>query len=613
MKAVTTQVACFLSSGEELLLKEDYTQALDLFENALAMAQQNQDLQAEALALQRLGTVHFMQNQPELAIAAVSQALDIASDQLNPYILYDCHRQLVQIHKALRDFEQSLHHFEIAESIRADILNNQPHPAIQHGYPEITASAIAPGAGHPLGLTKLPGIESIQSPSTMMVLFRTIVEHANVGVGIFQDGYIVYANQRFQRWLGYSQEELRQLKMTDLMTPSAYWSVLQCHWKRIFEKTGGCHCEKKLLCKDGHHIDVEFNAAVIDYHHRPAILAFVRDITQRKQVELKLHQSEKQFRTLFNHMPIGLYRFASHGVPIEVNPAMAHMLGFANREAFLQDYALNAEQNSQQWRDHLLQAEQARGCELKLTRQDGRDIWVRMCAKAVSDPDDHQIFYEGSMEDISEIKAAYLALEELAVRDPLTHLYNRRHFFELASREMARAGRFKRPISLVMLDIDFFKAINDRYGHWLGDQVLQTAALGLQSNLRQSDILARYGGEEFVVLMPKTAQSQAWKGAERLRLILAASRATGEAGRIAMSASFGVTSWVPSKEGTFPDIDVLIRQADSALYRAKQAGRNQTVAHSDFPASWPDNHAWPTSDAVDASAPVAQAGEPAPG
>jgi diguanylate cyclase (GGDEF)-like protein/PAS domain S-box-containing protein len=300
-------------------------------------------------------------------------------------------------------------------------------------------------------------------------------------------------------------------------------------------------------------------------------------------------------------------------LPVEVNSAMAHMLGFANREAFLQDYALNAEQNSQQWRDHLLQAEQARGCELKLTRQDGRDIWVRMCAKAISDPDDHQIFYEGSMEDISEIKAAYLALEELAVRDPLTHLYNRRHFFELASREMARAGRFKRPISLVMLDIDFFKAINDRYGHWLGDQVLQTAALGLQSNLRQSDILARYGGEEFVVLMPETAQSQAWKGAERLRLILAASRATGEAGRIAMSASFGVTSWVPSKEGTFPDIDVLIRQADSALYRAKQAGRNQTVAHSDFPASWPGNHAWPTSDAVDASAPVAQAGEPAPG
>lgn len=540
MQSVTTQVACFLSSGEEFLLKESYSQALDLFERALALAQRNQDSQSEALALQRLGTVHLMQDQPELAIAAVAQALDIASEQGNPYILYDCHRQLAQIHKVLRHFEQSLQHFEMAESIRVDILNHQPHPAIEHAYPEITAAAAAPSADSPHGVqAALPGIEAIQSSSTTVFLFRTIIERANVEVGIFPDGYI-------------------------------------------------------------------------DNHHRPAILAFVQEITQPKQVKSKLHRSAKQFRTRFNHIPIGLYRFDSGGSPIEINPAMAHMLGFATREAFLQDYALNAARNRQQWQGYLLRAEQAGGCELQIPRQEGREIWVKMCAKAVTDTEDGQKFCEGSLEDISEIKAAYFALEELAIRDPLTRVYNRRHFLQLANREMARANRFGHPASVIMLDIDYFKAINDRHGHWIGDRVLQAVAANLQNNLRQSDVLARYGGEKFVILMPETAQSQAWNGAERLRRVIAESSGHGKTSELGLTASLGITSWVPTSAGIFPNIDELIQQADHALHQAKRAGRNQTLAYSPYFPNWPDNHAWPTSDDAGVSRPAAQAGEPVP-
>jgi len=614
MQSLSTQVACFLSSGEEFLVKKDYAQALDLFENALAIAQQSQDLSAEALALQRLGSVHFVQNQLDLATAAADQALNIASEQMNPYLLYDCHLQLVQIHKARHDFEKALHHFELAEAIRADILNHQTHPAIQYAYPEIAANSASTEVTTPHLSVAPPGIEAVQAPATMVFLFRTIVEQAHLGVGIFQDGYIVYANHSFQQWLGYSLEELCHLKMTDLMAPSAYWSIQQCHWKRIFEQGKGCHCEKKLLCKNGQLIDVEFNSAVIDYRNRPAILAFVQDITQRKQVESKLHQSEKQFRTLFNHMSIGLYRFAGDGSPVEVNLAMAQMLGFADQQEFLQDFYLDAEGNRQQWQNYLLHAEQSGGSELKMTRQNGQDFWVKMCAKAVIDSEDRQTFYEGSMEDITEIKAAYFALEELAVRDPLTHVYNRRHFFELANRELARAKRFDHPVSLVMLDVDHFKAISDQHGHWRGAQVLRAVALSLQQNLRQSDILARYGGEEFVILMPETAPFQAWNGAERLRKIVAKSRVNGETGRISITASFGVTSWLPGLEDDYPDIDALIREADQALYQSKQTGRNRTIAHSHHPLpSWPNSHAWPTCDDAGASKPAAQADAPAPG
>ena len=568
--SITARVACFLSRGEEFLLKEDYAQALDSFENALAMAQQNQDPQTESVALQRLGTLHLIQDQPELAISLVEQAMAISLEEQNPYLLYDCHRQLAHIYKVLGDFELALKHFEIAESIRADILQTKAHPAIQYAYPSLLTADTG----------NLAVSDFAPSSSTIVLLFRTIVEHANIGVAIFQDGCVVYANNCLQDWLGYTHTELRQLAMTDLMAPSAYWSVLQCHWKRISDNDRDCHCEKQLLCKGGHAIDVEFNATAIDYRHRPAILAFVRDITQRKRVEFKLKQSEKQFRTLFNHMPIGLYRFAVDGRPIEVNPAMVHMLGFADRERFFEDYGLHADANRKLWLRYLRLAEATEGCEIKMTRQDGRDMWVRMSAKAVTDQESNDRFYEGSMEDISEIKMAFFALEELAVRDPLTHVYNRRHFFELANRELARAGRFKRPLSLVILDIDYFKAINDQHGHWAGDQVLRAAALRLQSNLRQSDILARYGGEEFVILMPETAQSQAWNGAERLRNVLSVSHIFEGDDEILVTASVGVTSWTPARQDRLPQMDELFKQADRALYQAKQAGRNQTIAYS---------------------------------
>lgn len=570
MGTLTTQAASFLTSGETFLLKKDYDQALNLFESALATAQQNQDLQAEALALQRMSTVHLMQSQLQLACSLVNQALEIALDQQNPYILYDCHRQLAQIHKRMQQFEQALVHFEIAESIREDILINQAHPALQYAYPAL-AQAI------PDDLSTTP------TPTSLIFLFREIVEQANVGIIIFQDGCIIYGNQCFLNWLAYTEADLRQITLADLMTQTDCWSVLQCHWKRLDKQEKGCNCEKQLRGKDGRLIDVEFHATVIDYHHRPAILAFVRDITQQKQVESKLKQSEKQFRTLFNHMPIGLYRFTATGIPVEVNPAMAHMLGFSDRNAFIANHSCNADINQLQWQSDLQQAEEAKGCELKMTRQDGRSIWVRMTARAITDANGHTIFYEGSVEDISEIKAAHFALQELAVRDPLTHVYNRRHFFELASREMARASRFLRPITLLMLDVDHFKSINDNHGHLVGDQVLRRVVLRLQNNLRQSDILARYGGEEFIVLMPETTQLQGWNGAERLRKIIAHEPIEGGSGPLLVTASIGVTSWQPTLQDHTPECDELIKQADHALYSAKQAGRNQTQAYSHYP------------------------------
>ncbi|MEW6283090.1 MAG: sensor domain-containing diguanylate cyclase, partial [Candidatus Eremiobacterota bacterium] len=155
----------------------------------------------------------------------------------------------------------------------------------------------------------------------------------------------------------------------------------------------------------------------------------------------------------------------------------------------------------------------------------------------------------------------------LATTDGLTGLFNRRHFFQVAERELGLAHRHNEPLSAVLLDVDHFKSFNDTHGHDVGDEVLKTVAGTLAATLRREDLLARYGGEEFVVLLPRTAGPEALSVAcERLRLAVQGNRVQG---RLQVTISLGVAQLRPGESLN----DLLIR-ADKALYRSKHAGRN---------------------------------------
>jgi len=163
-------------------------------------------------------------------------------------------------------------------------------------------------------------------------------------------------------------------------------------------------------------------------------------------------------------------------------------------------------------------------------------------------------------------------LEDLATIDELTRAYNRRHFMAVGKAEVARAWRYGHPISLIILDLDHFKRVNDTWGHEAGDRVLREACRIIKSALRSVDILGRHGGEEFAILLPETPPEQAAGVAERLRAGLAehAVPVTAEAS-VSFTASIGVAGSVKIGEES---IDILIRSADAAMYRAKEAGRN---------------------------------------
>lgn len=177
--------------------------------------------------------------------------------------------------------------------------------------------------------------------------------------------------------------------------------------------------------------------------------------------------------------------------------------------------------------------------------------------------------------EVEERKQAQAALELLATIDTLTGLANRRYFLELAERAFYQAQRYNRPLSVVMIDVDNFKNINDTFGHAAGDQVLTSIARRMQEVLRRSDILGRYGGDEFVVLLPETGQEGARRMTERLRAAVA--QMTEKMGEIDLpvSLSVGVSSSFGMSDIT---LDVLLQRADKALYTSKQSGRDRVTS-----------------------------------
>jgi diguanylate cyclase (GGDEF)-like protein len=164
--------------------------------------------------------------------------------------------------------------------------------------------------------------------------------------------------------------------------------------------------------------------------------------------------------------------------------------------------------------------------------------------------------------------------EQLRARtDELTGLHNRRYFFELAERECSVARRHGRPLSVVMIDIDHFKQINDTFGHQAGDEVLTRVAQIVAAPRRTGDIVARYGGEEFMLMLPETTAESALGVAEHVRLTVAADGVDTPAGL----AKFTISAGVAALDADTQTLEQLIRQADLALYAAKAQGRNRSV------------------------------------
>jgi len=167
----------------------------------------------------------------------------------------------------------------------------------------------------------------------------------------------------------------------------------------------------------------------------------------------------------------------------------------------------------------------------------------------------------------------YAEMQHLAITDSLSGLYNRRYFFPYMKNEMERARRYHNPLSLIMMDIDHFKEVNDRHGHEAGDRVVKLIAATCLGELRKADVLCRFGGEEFLILLPETPKKEARRVARRICTAVAQAKLPIDGGEIHVTVSLGVVELDDSHN----DINALIKAADLALYQAKEAGRNRVV------------------------------------
>lgn len=210
--------------------------------------------------------------------------------------------------------------------------------------------------------------------------------------------------------------------------------------------------------------------------------------------------------------------------------------------------------------------------EIMLKAVDGYDYIFKITKSEI----EHKLYgilsFLYILQDITQMQTYMNKLEKLASFDDLTGIFNRRHFITIARMEQIQTDRNQGYFSLVILDLDHFKSINDEYGHSCGDMVLQIISKQIQKNMRSDSFCGRYGGEEFVILLPRTTSTQAGVTIERLRKIIEETAVLFEDKIIHITASFGIANYVA---GCNMSLDMCLNMADQAMYWAKEKGRNR--------------------------------------
>ncbi len=292
-------------------------------------------------------------------------------------------------------------------------------------------------------------------------------------------------------------------------------------------------------------------------------------------LEKELEKERKRFETILNFQENMI--ILTDGLKIaEANKSFFDFFKVTNTEEFERIYGCIDSQfildermihkiEGESWIQNLIQNRFERNVVkiIDMKTAEERTFIVR----ASKFPDEEEELYIVSMSDITEMEKEAKTLELLATTDPLTKIYNRLKLNEILMLEIKKSDRYKIPLSIIMLDIDHFKEVNDTYGHDIGDDVLVKLTKSISANIREVDMFARWGGEEFVIMLPNTDENGALITAENLRSIIADAD-FGKAGKI--TASFGVAEYQPnlgSRE--------LLKRADDALYEAKRSGRNK--------------------------------------
>lgn len=311
---------------------------------------------------------------------------------------------------------------------------------------------------------------------------------------------------------------------------------------------------------------------------------FIEDVTERLLREKVLKESEERYRSLSITAIDAIISISNTGEIIFWNEGAKNIFGYSDKEILnRQVTVLIPERFRKSHMEGIMRV--SAGIQSKIIgktvevtglRKNGDEFPAEI--SIASWKTENGMFFSGILRDITERKSMEEELRLLANRDGLTGIANRRYFEIYIDQEWKRAARSGQPVSILMIDIDFFKAYNDNYGHQGGDECLKAVASTLKEILkRPSDIPARYGGEEFAAILPETGAEGALKVAETIRESVESLKLPhiGSKAGSYVTVSIGVSTAVPSKDFAY---ESLIKSSDAALYRAKNEGRNRVVS-----------------------------------
>ncbi|MBI4856619.1 MAG: diguanylate cyclase [Acetobacterium woodii] len=392
----------------------------------------------------------------------------------------------------------------------------------------------------------------------------------------FEDGSLVAYNQAFIETTKFSVAELNQNPVTII---DLYLNIEER--KMLLEKLKKDgyieNAEISFLGRSGEILTGLISSRLIFMKEVPHILSVIRDITELKEIEKKLQKSEELHRLLADNAADVIWTMNLDGKFSYISPSVKKLRGFSVEEVLAQsqeevlcpgslihlqqglERAIHSVQNNQPFQVF-------RG-ELEQPCKDGSTVWTEATVSGIYSEDGRFIGMLGVTRDISERKIMEEEILRLSITDKLTQSYNRLKLDETLEQQFERAKTEAIPFSIIILDIDHFKLVNDTYGHQVGDRVLIELVAALTENVRSDDIVGRWGGEEFLIILPETNLSDGLHVAEKLRDVVETYRFT-TAGQVTIS--LGVSAY---RDDLTPES--IVSRADAALYQAKENGRNR--------------------------------------
>ena len=375
---------------------------------------------------------------------------------------------------------------------------------------------------------------------------------------------IIGWNRAAERIFGYSEKEVSGKTMSFITTHVVDATVRDGSWSGEIEfvRKNGTEgvCETVIVPL----LDEQGNII--------ATVGVNRDITDRKQAEGALRESEEKYRTLFKESRDPVYISTRDGKIIDVNQSYLELFGYTKKELknmTIQKTYLNAADRGR-FQQYIEKNGSVRDYEMDLRKKDGTKMNCLITASVRRDASGTIIGYQGIIRDITKRKQQEQQLAYMATHDILTGLPNRMIFNDRLSLGLARAHRTQKKLAVMLLDLDRFKDINDRYGHKVGDLLLQAVGDRLKNLMRKSDTIARMGGDEFSLLLQEINQiDDTFKIAKKILKVFQKPFVL-ESNELHITTSIGIAIFPNDGE----DIDTLLKKADIAMYHAKEKGRD---------------------------------------